>query len=153
MHISAFNVALVIYIDARLDLLSLLLSLFTYLLMWEAVLQLLPSGLSQGKVVPSCSVGCLLVIITIQHTVQHSLRLNHFTVSLHSPNDRHLPTVRGLSVGFEKWWKYPTVRWTHNPLHLRQSQPMFKPTNHKKSDASQLEAISFIPQIVVMPTG
>ena len=58
-----------------------------------------------------------------------------FTVSLHSPNGRFLPAVMaapgGLSVAPQKSWKF-LVMWAHKALWLRQSQPMFRPANHKR---------------------
>ena len=57
-----------------------------------------------------------------------------FTVSLHSTNGRHLPAIRAvqgdwLSVTSEKQWKFPPVMWA--TMQLRQSQPIFRPANHK----------------------
>ena len=37
-----------------------------------------------------------------------------------------------VSVASEKWWKFSLVTWAHNALWLRQSQPMFRPANHKR---------------------
>ena len=61
--------------------------------------------------------------------------LDSFTVSLHNPNSRQIACrwgcVRWLSVVF-KMFKFPPITWTLNPLCLRQSQPIFRPTNHKR---------------------
>ena len=74
------------------------------------------------------------------------LIIDHFTVSLHSPNSRQIACwcktvcvcvcvcVGGGGGGgvSKKWWKFSRVTWVHNPLWLRQSQPMFKPTDYKR---------------------
>ena len=67
---------------------------------------------------------------------QNGRLVDCLTVSLHSPNGRqfacHEGCARGLSVAFEKLRKFPPVTRTHSPLQLRQSQPIFRPTNHKR---------------------
>ena len=42
--------------------------------------------------------------------------------------DWHWPLQQPL----KKRWIFPPVTWAHNLLQLRQSQPTFRPTNHKR---------------------
>ena len=55
--------------------------------------------------------------------------LDLFTVSLHSPNGRHLPAIRAVQ-GDCQWplimWKFPQVKLTYNPLQPRKPQPIFR---------------------------
>ena len=40
---------------------------------------------------------------------------------------------RGLSVASERRRKFPPITWAHKSLRLRQSQPIFRLTNHKRA--------------------
>ena len=53
--------------------------------------------------------------------------LDSSTVSLYSPNGRHLPCTRRLSVASEKCWKFPFITWVYDPLWLGQSQSLYRP--------------------------
>ena len=45
-----------------------------------------------------------------------------FTVPLHSPNGRHLSTVKAMrgavNIGSEKRWEFPLVMWVDNAMGL-----------------------------------
>ena len=64
----------------------------------------------------------------------HKFPKDTFSVSLQSPNCRHLSAVkgsaRGLSVASENRQKFPSVMWLHNASHVRSSQYIFGLSNH-----------------------
>ena len=82
---------------------------------------------------------CKCHLQNVIHFVQTSMcidgDLDSFTVPLHSPNcwqiAFHKGYARGLSVATENLWKFLLIIWAHHLLQLRQSQPIFRPTNHK----------------------
>ena len=70
---------------------------------------------------------------------------------LHSPN--RYGSLSGLSVAFEKRWKFPFLTWANKPTwdwcipNLYLDQPI------TKSDASHIEAMRQTQLIVLLPTG
>ena len=86
------------------------------------------------------SVNCLpfclgLDVVMCKSVVPLYVILDSFTVPLHSPNNRHLPAVRAVqrdchwslkNGGNSHWSREPITQWG-----TRQSQSIFRPTNHK----------------------
>ena len=100
---------------------------FDWLVSWCTVSNSQTPGV-YGAVWPTqCDLGharrtSWMVMSFDSKTLQSTFR--PFTVSLYSPDSRHLPVVtegsaRGLSVvASEKRWRFPSVTWAHDALWL-----------------------------------
>ena len=98
--------------------------------------------------------SCL--IVEFQSVPLHNVKclsLESFTVSLHSPNGRHLPAIRAVQGDCQ--WSLKNSGNTHRSHEstIRQSQLIFRPANHKRVMPAIWEAMSHIPLTVIMPPG
>ena len=78
------------------------------------------------------------------------------SVPLHNPDCRQLACIRfcdGTVSGLWKTTEIP-VRWAHNPLRQRKSQPVFKPTNNKRvMPANWRPCVRQTPLTVLLQSG
>ena len=82
--------------------------------------------------------------------------IDSFTVSLHSPNGRHLPAIRlykGTVNGLCKTLEFPPVMWSHNALHEGSSQIYIWISQLHSLQYSQSETMSHTLITVLLPPG
>ena len=128
--------------------------------------QLCTAMQSAGFMVMACQVFSLVLISCTDHgkpgeQVRRSISIHFidsFTVSLHSPNGRHLqmPAVRAVQRDCQWHLKNggnchqsckPAMQWD-----TRQSRPIFRATNHKRVMPAKWKPY-LIPQSVILPPG